>query len=347
MIVSRQVIRPISGCSTRNRNGKKEIQMNDYEAKRYIAEHVKVPRLHVTIAKGFILKNFHPTTSDLINCFLQSVEAKMPQKLVLHPSVDPVPTLDAVVSAISWQLSACEAIWGLIANAAVFPASTNMYGAHESLQWTTVVPGSGGSSSGFSLEEYSIQVPDRLALPKSSNPDVDLPLTDPDFYLKELNLPGLVPAVETALREAVQCLRHGLYLACLAMLGRASEAAWIETGLALASAIPAGSSIDGTKIGDQLQDPFVGIGRKIKIVLDSYSHQEVFGGITRASGVKLQDLRNCVVWADCVRESRNSIHYGAEPAMSNSYEKVATLLIGAVPHIRLLAALREAARKNA
>jgi hypothetical protein len=207
--------------------------MNDDEAKRYIAEHVKVARLHVTIAKAFILKNFHPVTSELISRFLQSVDAKMPQKLVLHQSVDPIPTLDGVASAISWQLAACEAIWGLIANAAVFPASTGLCGGFGTLQWTTVVPGSGGSSAGFSLEEYSIQVPDRLVLPKSSNPGVDLPLTDPDLYLKELNLPGLVPAVEMALREAVRCIRYELYLACLAMLGRASEAAWIETGLAL------------------------------------------------------------------------------------------------------------------
>jgi hypothetical protein len=320
--------------------------MSDDEAKRYIADHVKVARLHVTIAKAFILKNFHPTTSELVSRFLQSVDAKMPQKLVLHQSVDPLPTLDAVVNAISWQLAACEAIWGLISNATIFPASTNMCGGFGTLSWTTVVPGNGGYSSGFSLEEYSILVPDRLALPKSSKPDVDLPLTDPDLYLKELNLPGLVPAVEMALREAVRCIRHELYLACLAMLGRASEAAWIETGLALASAIPAGSPIDGIKMRDQLQDPFIGIGKKVKLALEMYSRQDIFGDIGKASGVKLQDLRNCVVWADCVRESRNSIHYGAEPAMSNSYEKVATLLIGAVPHIRLLAALADAARKN-
>ena len=207
--------------------------MNDDDAKRYIAEHVKVARLHVTIAKAFILKNFHPTTSELLRRFLASVDAKMPQKLVLHPSVDAVPTLDGVVGAISWQLAACEGIWGLIGNATMFPASTNMYGEFGTLQWTTVVPGSGGSSSGFSLDEYSILVPDKLALPKSSNPGVDLPPTDPDLYLKELNLPSLVPAIEMALREAVRCIRHELYLACLAMLGRASEAAWIETGLAL------------------------------------------------------------------------------------------------------------------
>jgi hypothetical protein len=320
--------------------------MNDDEAKRYIADHIKVARLHVTIAKAFILKDFHPVTSELINRFLKSVDAKMPQKLVLHQSVDAIPTLNSVVNAISWQSAVCEAIWGLISNAAIFPASSTLCGGFGSLQWTTGVPGSGGTSSGFSLEEFSIQVPDRLVLPKSSSHGGDQPLTDPDLYLKELSLTGLVPAVEVALREAVRCIRHELYLACLAMLGRASEAAWIETGLALAAAAPTGSSIDAAKITDQLQDSFLGIGKKIKIALDLYSRQDIFGDTSKASGVKLQDLKNCVVWADCVRESRNSLHYGAEPAMSNSYEKVASLLIGAVPHIRLLTALTNTAKAN-
>jgi hypothetical protein len=147
--------------------------MNDDEARQYIFDHVSVPRLHVIIAKGFILKNFTPRTEELTKKFLDSVDARMPQKLVL-----------------------------------------------------------------------------------------------------------------------------------------------------------------------------LGIGKKIQIVLDLYSHQAVFGEIRKTSGVRLQELKNCVVWADCVRDSRNSIHYGAEPPMSNSYEKVASLMIGAVPHIRLLVALTNEARRH-
>ena len=50
-----------------------------------------------------------------------------------------------------------------------------------------------------------------------------------------------------------------------------------------------------------------------------------------------------MIWGDAVRESRNSIHYGVNPAMSNTYEKVAALLIGAVPHLKLVYRLRAAA----
>jgi hypothetical protein len=63
------------------------------------------------------------------------------------------------------------------------------------------------------------------------------------------------------------------------------------------------------------------------------------------SGVGLQDLRNAVLWADAVRESRNSVHYGVNPCLPNTYEKVAALLIGAVPHLRLLDAIRRALLK--
>jgi hypothetical protein len=78
--------------------------MTGDEAKQYIVDRVTVPRLHVTIAKAFVLSNFKPITSDLISEFLESVNAKLPAKLVLHQSVDPTPALNATVNAISWQL---------------------------------------------------------------------------------------------------------------------------------------------------------------------------------------------------------------------------------------------------
>jgi hypothetical protein len=318
--------------------------MNEAEAKRRIIEGINVTRQRVTIAKAFVLKNFDPNAATLIESFMKSVEAKMPQQLVLHQSIDPIPTLKEYSEAISWKLAACEAIWGLISNGAVFPASTDLFGDIGPVQWTTVIPGSGGHSSGFQLDGLSIRVPRALALPKSADGYTSQPLTDPDLYLKELDLPGFLSEIEVALREAVRCFRHELYLACLAMLARASEAAWIETGLALGKHISPADKAE--KFAEEIQSPFIGIGKKIQSVLDLYSKAE-FADLAKASGVRLQDLKNSVVWADCVRDSRNSIHYGAEPAMTNSYEKVAAILIGAVPHIRLLAAIGRAANETA
>ena len=71
-------------------------------------------------------------------------------------------------------------------------------------------------------------------------------------------------------------------------------------------------------------------------VLKAYEKRDVFWDYYISSGYKPSDLKSVVIWADAVRESRNSIHYGARPAMSNSYEKVAALLISTVPNLKII-----------
>jgi hypothetical protein len=117
------------------------------------------------------------------------------------------------------------------------------------------------------------------------------------------------------------------------MLGRASDGAWIEVGLKLAEDK---SSKRAEKLREDVESPWVGLAKKIPRVVEFYGDKDSFAPIYRESGIKPQDLANAVVWSDAVRESRNSIHYGAKPSMPNSYEKVAALLIGAVPHLRVL-----------
>lgn len=222
--------------------------MSPHEAKAYILEHVSVTRQKVTFAKAFTLANFQGDSLKLIDAFLRSVDAKMPQQVVLHPTLDPVPDLDTVAAAISWKLAACEAIWSLISAAVLFPASSELRGEIGSLAWTTVIPGSGGTSSEFSLDEISICVPGRVARSRSVDLKSEQPLTSPDLYLKEMDLADLHLEIEVALREAVKAFRHGLYLACLAMLGKAMEVAWIELGLGLAKAAEDRSASNSDKL---------------------------------------------------------------------------------------------------
>jgi hypothetical protein len=161
-------------------------------------------------------------------------------------------------------------------------------------------------------------------------------LSDPDLFLHEMNIPGIHEEVEASLRDAVRCFRSEIYLGCLALLGKASEGAWVELGLKLAAAMSVGHAGEGEKAKSKLQDPNVGIGRKITETLRLYERSDVFKDVQKTSGITIQDLRTAVIWADGVRESRNSVHYGVRPAMQNTYEKVAALLIGAVPHLRML-----------
>ncbi len=310
--------------------------MNPEQIKQRLVEKVSVTTQMVTYAKAFFLDNFQTDVSVLLNKLLENVEATKPEQVVIHRSVDTEGMVSQVAKSISWRLAGCEAIWGLLASNCLIPGTSDLLHDGTTIGWTTVVPGSGGQSAGWNLEQFSIPVPRKVLMRPSGVDPSERPLSDPDLYLHELGIGGLDKDIESSLRESVNCFKHELFLGCLALLGRASEGAWIELGLALASAVPQGSPMKGEKIKETMEDPFVGIGKKIMEVLKTYERKDVFNGVYRNSGYKPSDLKSCAVWSDAVRESRNSIHYGAKPAMSNSYEKVAALLIGAVPNLKVI-----------
>jgi len=314
--------------------------MNEEEARQAILQSVSVTRQKILVAKAFILKEFHSDTTALLDQFLVSVDARMPEKVVLHDSVDVGASTRAVAESFSWRLAFGEAVLQLIHGGILLNADTSTLSVVTSIPWTTVVPGSGGHSSSWRFDELSFDIPRRIRLAPSQKTDEYQPLSDPDLFMHELAIPDLNPDIELALREAVRCFRYDLYTAALAMLGKASEGAWIELGSALAVAIPPSAKFDPEKTRERFLDPFVGIGKKILDALKLYEDHRFPEAIRKNSGVRIQDLRNAVIWADAVRESRNSIHYGAEPPMTNCYEKVAALLIGAIPHFKLITELR-------
>ena len=314
--------------------------MTEQQIRMAILKAVAVTRQKILIAKAFMLKQFQADTTALLNQFLASVEARTPEKVVIHPSVDADAAVKTVAESFSWRLAFGEAVLQLIHAGVLLDAGNSTIGVVPHVAWTTVIPGSGGTSSGWHFDELAVNVPQRVSIAPSQRTGEYQPLSDPDLFMKELMIPDLNPVIESALREAVRCFRHDLYVAALAMLGKASEGAWIELGVALASAIPSAPKFDQSKVKEGFEDPFVGIGKKILDALRLYEDPRFPDALRKESGVRIQDLRNAVIWADAVRESRNSIHYGAEPLMTNCYEKVAALLIGAIPNFKLLTALR-------
>ncbi len=161
-------------------------------------------------------------------------------------------------------------------------------------------------------------------------------LVNPDLYLRNLNIPNLHTDIELALREAVRCFRHELFTASATMLGKASEGAWLELGFALVHVLPEGDTGYIKRQKDELENPTVGIGKKIETVITLYERQDLYSPIAEKSGVSVQELRTAANWSDTVRDSRNTIHFGVEPSTPNSYEKVAALLLGAVPYLRII-----------
>lgn len=307
--------------------------MDDKKITELLKPKISVTRQNIILAKYFILNRFTgrtKETTEIINEFLIHVEASMPTTMKVDSAID------EVSKSISYNLSACEAIWELIHNNLLISQGLKLNFVNKELPYIEMM-GSGHTSQGIfalSSSPFIVWIPDKIMFPPSRiYGNEKQPLSDPDLYLHEIDIPNIDIEVKESLIEAVNCFRHELYMACLTMLGRASEGAWIELGRSLAKI---SSKNNGEKLEEKLSDPYLGVGKKILEIIKFYTHHDLREKIEKKSNVRLSDLEHTSHWADLVRDSRNSVHYGVKPEMSNSYEKVAALLIGAVPHLKLL-----------
>jgi len=318
--------------------------MNESEAKKLIIERTVVTPQKVVFAKAIVLSACKETKSsdDLIAAVLEANGVAMPKQVVIHPSVDSMPALAAAGDALSWSLAAKEAIWSLIHGGYLIPMA-DAGGSAPSIGWTTVIPGSGGHSSGWTFEELTLPVPNRVRRAPSSIGSNDQFLGEPDLYLHTLGIPNMHAEVASAFRQAVKCFRHELFTAALTMLGKASEGAWLELGASLLAYVSNDQQSIFSKQRTVLEDPMMGKYRKIEAVLTVFDRQDIFSPLTVLSGIKPRELRTVAVWSDAVRDSRNTIHFGVSPATPNTYEKVAALLIGTAPNVRILYRIKEAA----
>jgi len=245
--------------------------MTEQEIKKVITDMIDVTPQKVTLAKAFLLKNFYPDTIASIGRLVEAMGARMPDEVSVHNSADTEAMIKQAAEAISWMLAGCEAIWGLISSNLLIPHTRQWNSPELHLRYTTGM----GYSSGLSLDHLVLLVPHTVKLPYSTSSRQTQTLSDPDLFLHELNIPNLHADVEEALREAVRCFLHELYLACLSMLGRASEGAWIELGLKVANAVERTSSKDAEKIRDKQMDSHVGIGKKITEILRIYERSDL------------------------------------------------------------------------
>lgn len=316
--------------------------MSPTEAEKFIISKITVTRQAVTIAKAHAINHYETDTQALINGFLRNIDAVMPQQVVIHQSVASNSVLTRVAESISWQLAMCEAIWGLIHANVFVPIDFSMPHLTWHVSWTTVVPGSGGETSGWDFSRFALNVPSRIKIAPSWESKQEQPLTDGDLYIHEISISNIHPEVEEALRDAVKCFRHELFTPALAMLAKASEGAWYELGIALAKALPNAAKPTADKHIREFNDPFISNAKKIQLVLKLYEHSGL-QLVKESSGVDDNSLKQTSVWSDVVRESRNVVHYGVEPSMRNTYEKVAALLMGAIPHIKLIYRIYSAA----
>jgi hypothetical protein len=99
--------------------------------------------------------------------------------------------------------------------------------------------------------------------------------------------------VDAAVRESVRCFRHQLYTASLAMLGKASEGAWLELGGSLLRV--AGLALSAStfkKQHDVLEDPMLGPLKKIGAVLQMYGASRDTASRTRDGATVSRSLNS-------------------------------------------------------
>jgi hypothetical protein len=216
--------------------------MTPEEARTRILGSIKVTPQMVVLAKRTIssVAGHQSGASMLIDAVLRENGIAPVKQVIVHPNYDTESECTKAAAWISWEQASAEAIWSLVSTGLLLPSSQSLQPRITGLAWTTIVPGSGsGTSSGWSgFDAVNLPIPASLTRAPSQAGAIDQQLSDADLYLKRIDIPSMDIEVEAALREAVACLRYGLHSAAVAMLGKASEGAWIELGSALLDAAP-------------------------------------------------------------------------------------------------------------
>jgi len=137
--------------------------------------------------------------------------------------------LETGVRFVEVSVAVAEAVVRLIGSGFLLP----VYGSAEPyLSWPIVTPNSRGSGS---AQELKVSVPHLVRLSSAGAEWIEAgtaAIRSADLYLRDL--PPTSDRVRACLREAVEAYRRGLPLACVILLGAASEAAWREVGTAIA-----------------------------------------------------------------------------------------------------------------
>jgi len=309
--------------------------MRPEDAPRYIVERVRVTRSDIAAAKSFVLQRSGTDVMQWMNEWIAANHAELTLPVPMYGS-DPRPELDRVVRYSTLRLALLEAVRELIAVGILWPSSGHMQEWGESIPWTTVAPGGSGSSSGWSMGELQVQGPTKVRRAIWSEPRSEL--SDGDLLVRSLDTADLHPGIAEALHQAVHCLRLELYLPAIAMLGAASEGAWTELGRSLAALFPGDKEVSQDL--DKITGFNLGVAKKIDLVLKLFGKACSEKGL---NGGRRQDLLRISQWSDLVRDGRNALHWDTDATIPNTYEKVATLLLGAASNIGLLYEVRATA----
>jgi hypothetical protein len=308
--------------------------MTPEQARDAIVRTIRVTRADVTSAKAFLLES-HGRISILeaAQQWAQQVSPGSPKELSVEAD-----DIDEQISRVSAFLSAQAAVgtaaWELVHAGIAFLA-----GPATSFEPTVGYATAGGRFRGGLQWDVSHRIPYPEVIVRPAWHEGSSELWDADLYLRRLSSSALHPGVERALRMSLECFRREMYVPSVAMLGAASEGAWIEMARALADRHP--SEPQCSRLRALLDNPRASIRNKVAKTCELYDQEALFAATYVKAGVDNRQLHQVAEWSDVVREARNVLHWDTNPSVPNTYEKVAVLLMSAVSHLSALHAVRE------
>jgi hypothetical protein len=262
--------------------------------------------------------------------------------VVLNDRYDPTTDIRKAGKTFGWTRAAIQAIWELIYAGWFIPAGDIQVKSFE-VTFTTVYGNSGGTTGSHAFIGMEIPVPVTLYLGPGRESGAAGTLRDPDLFLASLSVSNMSDEVRQALSEAIRCFKADLFTAAVAMLGKASESAWLELGDALLDHAGPSHRVKFKKHEAALDNPRVGPLAKMEAVQEIYN-DVLFDPLIGATGIRRDYLKPVRVWSDVIRDSRNTLHPGAVASTPNNYEKVADLLLSAAQHLPTLYKLKHAAK---
>ena len=318
------------------------------EVRAAVRQKVAVTPQLIAIAKAIIIERVKQTSDSLalIGFVTSKHGCKPPRKTNFHRELDSTTDIRNLAELFTWTLAATEALMSLIHGGSLLVTNRETVEIQCQFEYMFGWPGSGGHGGSIRFDDYKSVVPHHVRLATSMGDGQRLFLSDPDLYLTTLDIAHMHAEIKTALRESVKCFRQELFGAAVTMLGKASEGAWIELGAALMKAVPSAKKASVEKQRKILDNPREGAAKKMDAVVQLFEKQDIFEPLARSSGVSLDELRSVWEWSDPVRDSRNTIHFGVDPVTPNTHEKIAVLLLAAIPNMLTLYRLREAAMRQ-
>lgn len=132
----------------------------------------------------------------------------------------------SVARSIRYDTASIEALSDLVAMGLAIPVGEELREREpHHIAWSFSV-----NSSTLRLDRPLRQLHSiRYQLPYRLRTQHALPV-EPDLFLADVAGLGLDSRTERTLREAIECFRRGLYLACASLLGATSEGAWYAFG---------------------------------------------------------------------------------------------------------------------